>query len=54
MAYKKLDQEEYEQVCYLLNSAKLALQDRDKKLAEAYDVIERDFILLGATAVEDR
>uniref|UniRef100_A0A8B9LRZ8 Phospholipid-transporting ATPase n=1 Tax=Astyanax mexicanus TaxID=7994 RepID=A0A8B9LRZ8_ASTMX len=54
VAYKKLSREEYEQVCHLLNSAKLALQDRDKKLAEAYDVIERDFILLGATAVEDR
>uniref|UniRef100_A0AAR2LHX8 Phospholipid-transporting ATPase n=1 Tax=Pygocentrus nattereri TaxID=42514 RepID=A0AAR2LHX8_PYGNA len=54
VAYKRLSREEYEQVCHLLSSAKLALQDRDKKLAEAYDVIERDFILLGATAVEDR
>lgn len=54
MAYKKLGQVEYEDVCRLLNCAKLALQDRDKKLAEAYDVIEKDFILLGATAVEDR
>ncbi|TRY92635.1 hypothetical protein DNTS_007692 [Danionella cerebrum] len=54
VAYKKLSQEEYEEMCHLLNSAKLALQDRDKKLAEAYDVIEKDFILLGATAVEDR
>ncbi|XP_066517261.1 phospholipid-transporting ATPase IH isoform X4 [Hoplias malabaricus] len=54
VAYKKLSWEEYEQVCHRLSSAKLALQDRDKKLAEAYDVIERDFILLGATAVEDR
>lgn len=54
MAYKKLTHEEYEETCRLLNSAKLALQDRDKKLSEAYDVIEKDFILLGATAVEDR
>uniref|UniRef100_A0A8C2J1G6 Phospholipid-transporting ATPase n=1 Tax=Cyprinus carpio TaxID=7962 RepID=A0A8C2J1G6_CYPCA len=54
VAYKKLTHEEYDQTCRLLNSAKLALQDRDKKLAEAYDVIEKDFILLGATAVEDR
>lgn len=38
----------------MLNGAKLALQDRDKRLAEAYDVIEKDLILLGATAVEDR
>ncbi|XP_057186995.1 phospholipid-transporting ATPase IH isoform X1 [Triplophysa rosa] len=54
VAYKKLSHVEYEDVCRLLNCAKLALQDRDKKLAEAYDVIEKDFILLGATAVEDR
>ncbi|KAG9339493.1 hypothetical protein JZ751_023633 [Albula glossodonta] len=45
---------EYEDVCHRLNSAKLALQDRDRRLAEAYDTIERDFTLLGATAVEDR
>ncbi|XP_043091536.1 phospholipid-transporting ATPase IH isoform X3 [Puntigrus tetrazona] len=54
VAYKKLTHEEYEETCRLLNSAKLALQERDRKLAEAYDVIEKDFILLGATAVEDR
>ncbi|XP_023686300.2 phospholipid-transporting ATPase IH isoform X2 [Paramormyrops kingsleyae] len=54
VAYKALSQEEYHNVCQLLDSAKLALQDRDRKLAEAYDLIERDLILLGATAVEDR
>ncbi|KAL4656537.1 putative phospholipid-transporting ATPase IH isoform X1 [Arapaima gigas] len=54
VAYKMLTQTEYEQVCRLLNSAKLALQERDRKLADAYDKIERNFILLGATAVEDR
>lgn len=32
----------------------MALQDREQRLAQAYDVIERDFVLLGATAVEDR
>lgn len=54
MAYRKLSVAQYEETCHLLNSAKLALQDRDRKLAEAYDLIEKDFILLGATAVEDR
>lgn len=38
----------------MLNGAKLSLHDRDKRLAEAYDAIEKDLILLGATAVEDR
>ncbi|XP_037655795.1 probable phospholipid-transporting ATPase IH isoform X2 [Choloepus didactylus] len=54
VAYKRLIQEEYEGVCKLLQAAKLALQDREKKLAEAYEQIEKNLILLGATAVEDR
>lgn len=54
VAYKKLTAEEYSNVQKLLQNAKLALQDREKKLAEVYEKIERDFILLGATAVEDR
>uniref|UniRef100_A0A672ZS77 Phospholipid-transporting ATPase n=1 Tax=Sphaeramia orbicularis TaxID=375764 RepID=A0A672ZS77_9TELE len=54
VAYRPLSSEQYQQVCHLLSEAKLALQDRDKRLAEAYDLIETDLILLGATAVEDR
>ncbi|XP_040342981.1 phospholipid-transporting ATPase IH isoform X7 [Herpailurus yagouaroundi] len=54
VAYKRLIPEEYEGVCTLLQAAKVALQDREKKLAEAYEQIEKDLILLGATAVEDR
>lgn len=54
VAYKRLIQEEYEGICKLLQAAKVALQDREKKLAEAYEQIEKDLILLGATAVEDR
>uniref|UniRef100_A0A452DLE8 Phospholipid-transporting ATPase n=1 Tax=Capra hircus TaxID=9925 RepID=A0A452DLE8_CAPHI len=54
VAYKRLVPEEYEGICKLLQAAKVALQDRDKKLAEAYEQIETDLVLLGATAVEDR
>uniref|UniRef100_A0A669C6J4 Phospholipid-transporting ATPase n=1 Tax=Oreochromis niloticus TaxID=8128 RepID=A0A669C6J4_ORENI len=54
VAYRSLNPEQYEEVFQQLNRAKLALQDRDKQLAEAYDLIEKDLILLGATAVEDR
>lgn len=54
VAYRPLSPPQYREVCNLLNEAKLALQDRDKRLAEAYDLIEKDLILLGATAVEDR
>ncbi|KAM4537847.1 phospholipid-transporting ATPase IH isoform 2-T2 [Fundulus diaphanus] len=54
VAYRPLSPEQYEQVCHLLTRAKLEFQDQDKLVAEAYDLIERDLILLGATAVEDR
>ncbi|XP_077408203.1 phospholipid-transporting ATPase IH isoform X3 [Vanacampus margaritifer] len=54
VAYRPLSPAQYQEVCLLLSRAKLALQDRDKQLAEAYDIIEKDLILLGATAVEDR
>lgn len=54
VAYKRLLESEYKEACHHLNEAKLALQDREQRLAQAYDIIERDFVLLGATAVEDR
>lgn len=54
VAYRRLSQGEYEEACHHLTQAKLALQDREQRLAQAYDVIEREFVLLGATAVEDR
>lgn len=54
VAYRRLSESEYQEVCHHLNEAKLALQDREQRLAQAYDIIERDFVLLGATAVEDR
>lgn len=36
------------------HDASVALVDRDKKIAEAAETVERDMQLLGATAVEDR
>uniref|UniRef100_A0A8C7Y8K5 Phospholipid-transporting ATPase n=1 Tax=Oryzias sinensis TaxID=183150 RepID=A0A8C7Y8K5_9TELE len=54
VAYRPLSPEQHQEVCRLLSGAKLALQDRDKRLSEAYELVEKDLILLGATAVEDR
>ncbi|CDQ62971.1 unnamed protein product [Oncorhynchus mykiss] len=54
VAYRSLSPAEYEEACHQLSDAKLALKDREQRLAQAYDLIERDFTLLGATAVEDR
>uniref|UniRef100_A0A8C5CUT9 Phospholipid-transporting ATPase n=1 Tax=Gadus morhua TaxID=8049 RepID=A0A8C5CUT9_GADMO len=54
VAFRRLSPDDYQEACLLLTQAKLALQDREQRLAQAYDAIERDFVLLGATAVEDR
>lgn len=54
VAYRRLSHSEYQEACLHLTQAKLALQDREQRLAQAYDIIEREFVLLGATAVEDR
>ena len=34
--------------------ASTALEDREDRLAAVYEEIERDLILLGATAIEDK
>ncbi|KAG8553472.1 hypothetical protein GDO81_003425 [Engystomops pustulosus] len=54
VAYKELSQEEYEKMNRQLEEAKIALQDREEKLARVFDDIEDGMHLLGATAVEDR
>ncbi|XP_051876959.1 phospholipid-transporting ATPase IG isoform X2 [Pristis pectinata] len=54
VAYKELAQDEYDQISAQLHTAKMALTDREEKLAEAYDDIENDLHLIGATAVEDK
>lgn len=54
MAYKRLGPEEFAAVSARLQEAKVALQGREQKLAEAYELVETDLTLLGATAVEDR
>ncbi|TNN37920.1 putative phospholipid-transporting ATPase IH [Liparis tanakae] len=54
VAYRRLSEAEYQEASLRLDEAKLALQDREQRLAQAYDVIERELVLLGATAVEDR
>lgn len=54
MAYKELTQEEYDQINKKLDEAKMALNNREEKLAKVFDDIEDGMHLLGATAVEDR
>ncbi|RRT68387.1 hypothetical protein GW17_00020572 [Ensete ventricosum] len=55
LAYRQLDEEEYKSFNEKFMAAKNSVSsDRDEKIEEAADSIERDLILLGATAVEDK
>lgn len=55
LAYRELDEEEYTDFNKKFTAAKNSVSaDREDKIEEAADMIERNLILLGATAVEDK
>lgn len=54
LAYRHLNAGMYESWNEKFIQAKSALRDRDKKLDEVAELIERDLVLLGCTAVEDK
>uniref|UniRef100_A0A672VBC1 Phospholipid-transporting ATPase n=1 Tax=Strigops habroptila TaxID=2489341 RepID=A0A672VBC1_STRHB len=54
VAFKELTQKEYDKIDKQLNEAKMALQDREEKMAKVFEDTEADMHLIGATAVEDR
>ncbi|KAM4860181.1 phospholipid-transporting ATPase IB-like isoform 2-T2 [Thomomys bottae] len=54
VAYTDLTEEEYQHWLQEYEKASTNLQDRIKKREECYNLIEKDFMLLGATAIEDR
>jgi phospholipid-translocating ATPase len=55
LAYRILDEKEYRECIEKFNAAKADVSvDRDEKIEKAADSIERDLLLLGATAVEDK
>ncbi|XP_014638638.1 PREDICTED: probable phospholipid-transporting ATPase IF isoform X1 [Ceratotherium simum simum] len=54
IAYRQLTSKEYEDIDRRLFEARTALQQREEKLADVFQFIEKDLVLLGATAVEDR
>ncbi|NXI74961.1 AT11C ATPase, partial [Anseranas semipalmata] len=54
VAFKELTQKEYDKIDQQLNEAKMALQDREEKMAKVFEDTEADMHLIGATAVEDR
>ncbi|KAL3683459.1 hypothetical protein R1sor_001481 [Riccia sorocarpa] len=54
MAERELSNAEYDQWAAQFRNASVALDERDEKVAAVAEEIERDLILLGATAVEDK
>ncbi|XP_074274505.1 phospholipid-transporting ATPase 3-like [Silene latifolia] len=54
LAYKILGADMYEAWNEKFIQAKSSLRDREKKLDEVAEVIEKDLILIGSTAIEDK
>ena len=54
IAERELDEDYYQTWSKEHDSAAQALQDREARLEEVSDRIERDLLLLGGTAIEDR
>lgn len=55
LAYRELDEEEYRVFNEKFSEAKNTVStDREALIEEATETIEKDLILLGATAVEDK
>ncbi|KAG9562049.1 aminophospholipid-translocating P4-type ATPase, partial [Aureobasidium melanogenum] len=54
IAQRELDEEEYQLWNKQHDIAAAAIQNREEKLEEVSDAIERDLTLLGGTAIEDR
>ncbi|XP_072479715.1 probable phospholipid-transporting ATPase IM isoform X2 [Notamacropus eugenii] len=54
IAYRDLNEEYFKEWFKLLEEASRGLDRRDERIAAAYEEIERDMMLLGATAIEDK
>ena len=54
LAYKNLSEKDFEVYDKLLTDAYNDINNRDERLKQAYERIESELILVGATAVEDR
>ncbi|XP_061569995.1 phospholipid-transporting ATPase IB isoform X1 [Cololabis saira] len=53
-AYVDLEEGEYQEWLKEYNHASTVLKDRSQKLEECYEHLEKNLLLLGATAIEDR
>ena len=54
IAVAEIPEEVYEEWKHTYYKASTSLQDREAKIAEAAELIERNLQLIGATAIEDK
>lgn len=54
VAYRRFTAEEYQEIDRRLHEARTALHQREERLADVFNFIEKDLDLLGATGVEDK
>jgi len=54
LAYKELSEEEYNEWFQMYRAASTSMDDREEEMMVAYCAIEKDLILMGATAIEDK
>lgn len=54
LCYKEIEEKEFEEWNKKFMAASVASTDRDEALDKVYEEIEKDLILLGATAIEDK
>ncbi|KAM9331027.1 phospholipid-transporting ATPase IC-like [Gastrophryne carolinensis] len=54
LCYKDISEEEYQSWSKRHKDASVAIHDRDEALDKVYEEIEKDLVLLGATAIEDK
>ncbi|XP_016336878.1 probable phospholipid-transporting ATPase IM [Sinocyclocheilus anshuiensis] len=54
LAYKDLDEEYFSEWKQRHHESSVALEDREENLEKLYEEIEKDMMLIGATAIEDK
>ncbi|KAJ1967498.1 hypothetical protein IWQ62_001819 [Dispira parvispora] len=54
LAYRIVSEAEYQRWVKGFNAAQVTVENREEKLAQCAEEMERDFTLLGATAIEDK
>jgi phospholipid-transporting ATPase len=54
IAYRDISEQEYKQWSVIYDKAAATINGRGDALDEAAELIEKDFFLLGATAIEDK